>query len=130
MIIGKKFRSRSPENVVDEMEELVYKYGVRNISFLGDIFMLNKRRAPAIADEIKNRNIDLSFVTSSRVDTVNRELLEHLKSACMSTLYCGVESGSQRVLDLMGKGITLKRAEDAMKVTKKCGINVMGSFIL
>lgn len=130
LIMGKKFRSRSPSNVVDEMEELVDKYGVRDIAFLDDIFMLNKRRAMKIADEIKNRNIDLSFVTSSRVDTVNRELLECLKDAGMSTLYCGVESGSQRVLDLMGKGITLKQAEDAMKVTKKCGINVMGSFII
>lgn len=130
LIMGKKFRGRSPENVVDEIEELVYKYGVRDIAFLDDIFMLNKRRARAIADEIKKRDIDLSFVTSSRVDTVNRELLECLKNAGMSTLYCGVESGSQRVLDLMGKGITIKQAEDAIKAAKDVDINVLGSFIL
>ena len=130
LIMGKKFRTRSPENVVDEMEELVYKYGVKDIAFLDDIFMLNKRRAMAIADEIKNRGLDLSFITSSRVDTVNYELLEHLKNAGMSTLYCGVESGSQRVLDLMGKGITLKQIEDAVKAAKDVDIDVMGSFIL
>ena len=130
LIMGKKFRTRSPENVVDEMEELVYKYGVKDIAFLDDIFMLNKRRAMAIADEIKNRDIDLSFITSSRVDTVNHELLEHLKNAGMSTLYCGVESGSQRVLDLMGKGINLKQIEDAIKAAKDVDIDVMGSFIL
>ncbi len=130
LIMGKKFRSRSPENVVDELEELVYKYGVRDIAFLDDIFMLNKRRAMAVADEIKNRGLDISFVTSSRVDTVNRELLESLKKAGMGTLYCGVESGSQRVLDLMGKGITLKQAEDAIKAAKEVDINVLGSFIL
>jgi len=130
LIMGKKFRTRSPENVVDEMEDLVNKYDVRDIAFFDDIFMLNKRRATAIADEIKNRGLDLSFITSSRVDTVNRELLEHLKSAGMSTLYCGVESGSQRVLDLMGKGITLKQTEDAIKVTKDLDIDVLGSFIL
>ncbi len=130
LIMGKKFRGRSPENVVDEIEELVYKYGVRDIAFLDDIFMLNKQRARAIADEIKKRGIDLSFVTSSRVDTVNRDLLKCLKSAGMSTLYCGVESGSQRVLDLMGKGITLKQAEDAIKAAKDVDIDVLGSFIL
>ena len=130
LIMGKKFRSRSPENVVDELEELVYKYGVNDIAFLDDIFMLNKRRARAVADEIKNRGIDISFVTSSRVDTVNQELLECLKRAGMSTLYCGIESGSQRVLDLMGKGITLKQAEDAIKAAKNVDINVLGSFIL
>lgn len=130
LIMGKKFRSRSPENVVDEMEELVYKYDVREIAFLDDIFMLNKRRAMKIADEIRSRGLDLSFVTSSRVDTVNHELLECLKNAGMSTLYCGVESGSQRVLDLMGKGITLKQAEDAINTAKKVDIDVLGSFIL
>jgi len=130
LIMGKKFRTRSPENVVDEMEELVNKYGVKDIAFLDDIFMLNKRRAMEIADEIRSRGLDLGFITSSRVDTVNRDLLEHLKSAGMDTLYCGIESGSQRVLDLMGKGITLKQAEDAIKVTKEVGINIMGSFIL
>ena len=130
LIMGKKFRSRSAENVVDELEELVYKYDVRDIAFLDDIFMLNKRRAMAIADEIKNRGLDISFVTSSRVDTVNRELLECLKNAGMNTLYCGIESGSQRVLDLMGKGITLKQAEDAIKAAKKVDIDVLGSFIL
>lgn len=130
LIMGKKFRGRSPGNVVDELEELVYKYGVRDIAFLDDIFMLNKRRAMAVADEIKNRGLDISFVTSSRVDTVNRELLESLKKAGMGTLYCGVESGSQRVLDLMGKGITLKQAEDAIKTAKEVDINVLGSFIL
>jgi len=130
LIMGKKFRSRSAENVVDELEELVYKYGVRDIAFLDDIFMLNKRRARAVADEIKNRCLDISFVTSSRVDTVNQELLECLKSAGMSTLYCGIESGSQRVLDLMGKGITLKQSEDAIKAAKNVDINVLGSFML
>lgn len=130
LIMGKKFRSRSPENVVNEMEELVYKYDVKEIAFLDDIFMLNKRRAMAIANEIQNRGIDLSFVTSSRVDTVNREILECLKNAGMSTLYCGIESGSQRVLDLMGKGITLKQAEDAIKSAKDVNIHVLGSFIL
>ena len=130
LIMGKKFRSRSAENVVDELEELVYKYGINDIAFLDDIFMLNKRRARAVADEIKNRGLDISFVTSSRVDTVNPEILECLKSAGMSTLYCGIESGSQRVLDIMGKGITLKQAEDAIKAAKKVDINVLGSFIL
>lgn len=130
LIMGKKFRSRSAENVVDELEELVYKYGVRDIAFLDDIFMLNKRRARAVADEIKNRCLDISFVTSSRVDTVNQDILECLKNAGMSTLYCGIESGSQRVLDLMGKGITLKQSEDAIKAAKNVDIDVLGSFML
>ncbi len=130
LIMGKKFRTRSSKNVADEMEELVYKYGVYEIAFLDDIFMLNKQRAMEIAGEIRSRGLDLNFIASSRVDTVNKDLLESLKKTGLTTLYYGIESGSQRVLDTMGKGITLKQAEDAIKVTKDVDIDVMGSFIL
>lgn len=130
LIMGKKFRTRSPENVADELEELSHKYGLREVAFLDDIFMLNKKRAGMIADEINNRDLDVSFIASSRVNTVDGPLLKSLKNSGMSTLYCGVESGSQRVLDMMGKGITLKQAEDAFKIAKKVGVDVVGSFIL
>ncbi|OQD58685.1 putative oxidoreductase [Methanobrevibacter arboriphilus JCM 13429 = DSM 1125] len=130
LIMGKKFRTRSPENVVDEVEELVFKYGLEDIAFLDDIFMLDKRRAIKICDEIKERGIDLKFVASSRVDTVNKSLLESLTNSGMKTLYYGVESGSQRVLDLMGKNITLNQTEKAFKIAKDVGVDVIGSFIL
>ena len=130
LIMGKKFRSRSPDNVVDEIEELVYKYGINDIGFMDDTFMLNKRRANDIADEIKSRNIDIEFVASSRVDRVDQSLLENLKTSGMKTIYYGVESGSQRILDLMKKGITLQNAEDAVKYAKNAGLGVLTSFIL
>ena len=87
LVMGKKFRSRSPENVVDEIEELQENYQVKDIAFMDDTFMLNKRRANAIADEIKVRGLDIGFVASSRVDMVDKNLLEKLKSAGLSTLY-------------------------------------------
>ncbi|OPX57893.1 MAG: coproporphyrinogen III oxidase [Methanobacterium sp. PtaB.Bin024] len=130
LIMGKKFRSRSPENVVDEIEELLYKYKLRDIAFMDDTFMLNKRRASQIAQEIEERNLDVSFVASSRVDMVDANLLMKLKKAGMSTLYYGVESGSQRILDLMKKGITLQQAETAVKSAKNVGLEVLTSFIL
>jgi len=130
LIMGKKFRSRSPANVVDEIEELLYKYKIRDIAFMDDTFMLNKRRANDIAQEIEDRNLDVSFVASSRVDMVDYNLLKKLKRSGMSTLYYGVESGSQRILNLMKKGITLKQAEDAVRSAKDAGLNVLTSFIL
>lgn len=130
LIMGKKFRTRSPENVVDEIEQLVERYKLENIAFMDDTFMLDKRRANAIADEIKNRGLDIGFVASSRVDMVNKSLLEKLRSAGLRTLYYGVESGSQRILDLMKKGITLKQAENAVRAAKDVGVEVLTSFIL
>lgn len=130
LIMGKKFRYRSPENVTDEIEELIENYKIKDIAFIDDTFMLHKKRANDIADEIKSRGLDISFVASSRVDMVDKNLLEKLKSAGLSNLYYGVESGSQRVLDLMKKGITLKQAENAVKTAKDAGLGVLTSFIL
>lgn len=130
LIMGKKFRSRTPENVVDEIEELVHNYHLRDIAFMDDTFMLNKRRAGLIADEINERNLDVSFVASSRVDMVNKDLLSKLKGAGMNTIYYGVESGSQRILNLMKKGIDLTQAESAVKNAKNVGLEVLTSYIL
>ncbi|HEX7468360.1 MAG TPA: radical SAM protein [Methanobacterium sp.] len=130
LIMGKKFRSRSPNNVVDEIEELIDNYQIRDIGFMDDTFMLNKRRANDIANEIRARGMDLSFVASSRVDRVDQNLLQNLKSSGMNTIYYGVESGSQRILDLMKKGITLKQAEDAVKSAKNADLEVLTSFII
>ncbi|MGB8234114.1 MAG: radical SAM protein, partial [Methanobacterium sp.] len=130
LIMGKKFRSRSPINVVDEIEELIDKYHINDIGFMDDTFMLNKQRASDIADEIKARDLDLTFVASSRVDRVDKKLLKNLKSSGLRTIYYGVESGSQRVLDLMKKGITLKNVEDAVSMAKDVNLEVLTSFIL
>ena len=130
LIMGKKFRSRSPGNVVDEIEELINTYHINDIGFMDDTFMLNKKRASDIADEIKARDLDLTFVASSRVDRVDKSLLENLKSSGLKTIYYGVESGSQRILDLMKKGITLKNVEDAVKMAKDVNLEVLTSFIL
>jgi anaerobic magnesium-protoporphyrin IX monomethyl ester cyclase len=130
LIMGKKFRSRSPNNVVDEIEELIDTYHINDIGFMDDTFMLNKKRAGEIADEIKARDLDISFVASSRVDRVDRDLLENLKSSGLKTIYYGVESGSQRILDLMKKGITLKNVEDAVRIAKDVNLDVLTSFIL
>ncbi len=130
LLMGKKFRARSPENVVDEMEELVYKYKVEDIEFLDDIFTLNKKRAIEIAKEIRRRKLDVRYTASSRVDTINREVLIELKKAGLSTMYYGAESGSQRVLDLMRKRITLRQIEDAIKITKYLDIKTLASFII
>jgi anaerobic magnesium-protoporphyrin IX monomethyl ester cyclase len=115
---------------VDEIEELVDTYHINDIGFMDDTFMLNKKRAGEIADELKERDLDISFVASSRVDRVDKDLLENLKSSGLKTIYYGVESGSQRILDLMKKGITLKNVEDAVGAAKDVNLDVLTSFIL
>jgi anaerobic magnesium-protoporphyrin IX monomethyl ester cyclase len=129
-LMGRKFRARSPKNVVDEMEELAVTYHVDTIEFLDDNFLLDRSRALSIAQEIRSRELDIPFVASSRVTGVDHHVLSELKQAGLSTIYYGVESGSARTLQLMNKRITLSEAEQAVRIAKDCDIRVLTSFIL
>ncbi|MGQ9588152.1 MAG: B12-binding domain-containing radical SAM protein [Thermoplasmata archaeon] len=129
-LMGRMIRFRSPKNVVDEVEELKNRYRADTIEFIDDNFMINRKRALEIGSELKARGLDVSLLASSRVNTVDRELLKSLRSAGLSTVYLGVESGSQRILDLMNKRITLAHAEKAVSDAREAGIKTLASFIL
>jgi len=129
-LFGKIWRARSPENVVEEIKLLKYKYGVKEIEFLDDTFTLNKKRAERICDLLIRENLTISWACSSRVDTINESLIEKLKRAGCHTIYLGIESGSQRILNIIDKRITLAQAERAVNLIKKVKLNTLGSFII
>ena len=129
-MFGRKWRARSPENVVEELKLLRYKYKVREIEFLDDIFTLNKERAKEICNLIVKEKLDISWSCSSRVDTIDYELARELKKAGCHTVYVGVECGTQKSLDFINKKITVKQAIKAVKALKRAGLKVLASFIL
>jgi len=129
-ICGKKWRGRSAKKVVDEMEFLIDKYKVNCIEFLDDTFTFDRKRVIKICEEIISRGIDVNWMCSSRVNLFNRELAFKISSAGCQCVYFGVESGSQRILNLMRKGITLGQAVKAINLAKEAGINTVASFIL
>jgi anaerobic magnesium-protoporphyrin IX monomethyl ester cyclase len=129
-VLGLGFRCRSSTNVADEVTLLHEKYGHSDVEFIDDIFTLDRKRARDFASEMRKRRLDVKWGASSRVDTIDRALMEDMKKGGLSTLYFGVESGSQRVLNLMNKRITLDKARAAFKTAKGCMINTVGSFML
>jgi len=129
-ICGKKWRGRSADKVADELELLTGKYKVKTVEFLDDTFTLNQKRAEEICDEFVKRKIDVPWACSSRVDTINARLASKLKKASCFVVYLGVESGSQRILNFIKKGITLSQAERAVRLMKKVGLEVLTSFVL
>jgi anaerobic magnesium-protoporphyrin IX monomethyl ester cyclase len=129
-LFGGYWRGRSPENVLREMKIIYDEYSVRNIEFLDDTFTLNQKRAEKICDGIIEQGWDISWGASSRVDTLSRKLVEKMKKAGCWILFLGIESGSQRILDAMRKGITIEQAKKAVRMVKEAGIRVLGSFII
>ena len=127
---GRKFRARSAGNVVDEVEHVVEKYGVDEIYFDDDCFTLDKKRAMTICKEIQKRDIKINWMCQCRVDNVDEELLKEMKKAGCHYIKYGVESGSQRILDAMKKGITLEEARRAFAISRKFGIKTQAFFML
>uniref|UniRef100_A0A7C4WDV8 Radical SAM protein n=1 Tax=Geoglobus ahangari TaxID=113653 RepID=A0A7C4WDV8_9EURY len=130
LFMGRKFRARSPKNVVDEIEWLINDFGAKHIAFADDTFTLSKRRVLAICDEIKKRGLEIDWSCSSRVDTINEEVLRKMKESGCSAIYFGVESASPAVLEYYKKKIDLNKVEKAVKLAKKVGIVTICSFII
>lgn len=130
LIFGKGFRARSPKNVVDEVEEFVEQYKSNHIEFVDDLFILDKKRVKEICREIKERGLDIIWVCSARADTVDGELFKTIRDAGCIMVYLGVESGVQRVLNLMRKGIKVEQSIRAVKLAKEADLQVVASFVL
>jgi len=130
LLFGKKFRARSPKNVVDEIEQFQETYKTNSIEFVDDTFTFDKKRAEAICKEIMDRGLDTQWVCSCRVDLIDKELMKVLKKAGCRMIYFGVESGVQRVVNLIRKGIKLEQAEKVMRWAKEVGIETVASFVI
>ncbi len=123
-------RFRSPENVLAEMEQL-WSEGYEEVGFVDDNLLLNKTRIEKICDLLRARKIKFNMWAEGRVDQALRETLGKFARAGCKTIYYGIESGTQEVLDYYGKNITPDLSRKAVANTKKAGIeNVIGSFIV
>lgn len=121
---GKRLRKFSPKRIVDEIEHDANKIGVKQFLFWAESFTLDRGHAMAVAGEIISRKLDIGWVCNSRVDQVDREMLEAFKRAGCWMIGFGVESGSQRILDLMAKGTTIEQTRNAVSLAQKAGLQV------
>ncbi len=129
-MMGRRYRTRSVQNVIEEIKEVQEKYHVRDIEFIDDTFTLNMKRASQVMKAIVEEKLDIRLSLSSRVNTINEDLMRDLKNGGTTNMYFGVESGSQRVLDLMQKGIKLEQATAAVNLAKKYSVGVLCSYII
>jgi anaerobic magnesium-protoporphyrin IX monomethyl ester cyclase len=130
IIWGKVYHARSPENVVAEIEHLIDNYGTKGVYFRDDNFTLDEDRILKICEILREREIDIEWECSSRVDLVNKSLLEKMYKAGCRAIWYGIESGSQETLKKLNKGIRLEQSRNAVKITKEAGIKVGGSFMI
>lgn len=130
-IFGMKFRCKTPERVVDEIEYML-KIGFREIHPIDDGFTTNIDRAKAICNEIIKRGIKMPWYPQGglRVDRVNKELFDLMYKAGCYRIPFGIESGSQLILDNVKKGIKLEQVVNAVKWANEAGLETLGYFML
>jgi len=126
---GRRLRLRSPENILGEINEIVNKHKIKNITMWSDTFTLNRDFVVSVCNGIINDSLNLKWMCNSRVDMVDRDLLYLMKkSGCIGISY-GIESGVQEILDNVNKKTTLSQARNAIKWTKDAGIESLAHVI-
>jgi anaerobic magnesium-protoporphyrin IX monomethyl ester cyclase len=129
---GRKWRARSPIKVVDEIAQIVTRYGFNGIAFLDDNFTLDPGRVINICEEILRRDLDISWWCFSRADTLlkNEEMVARMAAAGCKYIFIGFESRHQKTLDSYNKKTTDTMAKDVTHLLKKHRVSVHGSFII
>jgi radical SAM superfamily enzyme YgiQ (UPF0313 family) len=130
-LVNSKYRCRTPENVVEEIEYLTRKYGVRGISFRDPVFTFHRNRSLEIADLIQKKGLDIRFGIEARTDKLDEELLRHLYRAGLRSVEIGIESANESILrENLRKAPGKAQQERIVSICHSLGIRVIGNYIL
>jgi len=130
---GYRYRFRSPENVVDEIQRDIHLCPevLRGGEFFfeDDTFTVNQQRAITICEEILRRSLKITISVNARVDSADLEMFKAMKRAGCRELLVGFESGNQQILDRVRKGITVEQSRRFMELARQAGLDVHGCFV-
>jgi anaerobic magnesium-protoporphyrin IX monomethyl ester cyclase len=129
VVFGGSYRERSPQNVVDEVEAAL-ALGYERISFADDVFTLRNERVVRVCREIRRRGLKFGWECLGRVDALDEATALEMKAAGCTRIFFGIESGNEKMLELMNKKITLEAARRAVEAAHRAGLEVGAFFIL
>lgn len=115
------YRMRSQEQIIEELGQLA-RMNIRNVHIEDDLFTANKQRVAELCQKIRKMNFKFHLKVRSRVNSIDDEMLEELKKTGVFAIVYGIESGSQTVLNAMGKKVTVQQNMDAIRKTHQHGL--------
>jgi len=127
---GPLYRKKSAENVIRELKFAMEEFGVKNACFIDLEFAINRNCVEKMCDFLIKGNYDFKWACQTRVDTIDLDLLKKMKKAGCALIYVGVESGSERILELINKKVTIEQIKKAVLKIKKVGIDLCCFFII
>jgi len=129
-VFGRTLRSNSAEYVINMIRHLQRKYGIREIQFRDDNFLVFRRRTIELCNMLIEQNIDISWSCAGRVDPVTPGVLSLMRRAGCWQIWYGIESGSDKVLKAIRKNTNQERIAKAVIDTKRAGISPCGFFMI
>lgn len=126
----KLIRHKSVKYVIEEMKYLIERYGVKEIMFYDDTLTLKKDYIFNLCDEIKTQKIKIHWEAPTRVNHIDEELIKKLAEAGCVRLRMGVESGNEKIRQIMNKGVSAEQIISAFGLCKKYGIETFAYFII
>ena len=127
---GRTFRHHSVNRIMEEVTELIENYEITQVNFEADTLTINKAFVMELCNAIIDRKLNIAWTCESRMDTIDEEMLRIMKKAGCWQISYGVETGSQRLLDYIVKGLTKETIIETFRITKKIGISIRGFFML
>jgi len=130
--MGKKLRFRSIPMVLEEMRMLYSQYGVGEFHIIDDMFNFHKQRVRDFCKGIQEHNLDINytFPNGLRLNHLDMEMLQMMKETGAYAFNVGIESGSQRILNVMKKNLTLEFIEEKVNLIVEAGLEPCGFFII
>jgi anaerobic magnesium-protoporphyrin IX monomethyl ester cyclase len=128
-VFGQTHRRRDPVLVVDEVEWLLGEYCPEMMWVSDDVFTINHAWIRTYAAEMKKRGLRVPFECISRADRLNEEMFDLLAELGCFRIWIGSESGSQRILDAMERGVTVQQVQDAVRMARERGMQ-SGMFLM
>lgn len=125
----RKFRLKSNKRILDEIMHYKNKYGVTEFDFVHDLFTLSKKRVVEICQMFIDNKLDITWKCSSRLDTLDDEMMKIMAEAGCRRIFFGIETGSERMQKLIKKNLKLVLLTDLVKNLKKYGISSAFCFI-
>ncbi len=123
------YRFWSTRAVLDQLDVLVNRYGIRNVKIADEMFVLNRRHVLELCAGIAERRYDLNIWAYARVDTIKDDMLEPLREAGFTWLALGIEAGAERVRANVDKRFDQEEVFEVVNKIRSAGINVIGNYI-
>ncbi len=126
----RRVRSRSPANILDEIEQLIRDWNIQFFKFADDTFTINKQQVTEFCKLKIKRGIKIPYGANACVNTMDDELLRYLAESGCQELWYGVESGSPRILKEIHKNTDINKIKAVFKLTKEYGMKARAYFVL